>query len=176
MISIRNVAKLHGHGLLVFSGVILAGFIGYYATLFVIAPSVPDVALSADQTDAQQAESDTTNIPSNLQDNASSVPKTQSRPHPTGSAKTKSVSGFSNIEPQMARFKSLIASGIAAKRLTPQQADKVNAKIASLSDFMNSISSQSMTEQHKAILQKREELRQWAKQNSVPYTYVAILH
>jgi len=53
--------------------------------------------------------------------------------------------------------------------MTQAQADLLSAKHAEMKTFMASLTDQTMEERHEAMQTKRDEMRQWAQENNIPF-------
>lgn len=68
--------------------------------------------------------------------------------------------------------KDRLARAVTDGELTQEQADKVIAKQQEMRDFMSSLTDKTADERRTAMQTKRDELKQWAADNSIPQRYL----
>lgn len=67
--------------------------------------------------------------------------------------------------------KERLATAVTEGKLTQAQADMITAKQAEMKTFMESLKDKTEDERHAAMDTKRDELKKWAQDNSIPEEY-----
>lgn len=61
---------------------------------------------------------------------------------------------------------------VAQGQITSEQKDEILAKLKEMRSFMDSLKDKSSSERKSAIKAKRDELKQWAKDNNIPEKFI----
>lgn len=70
------------------------------------------------------------------------------------------------------KLKDKLDQAVKDGKMTQAQADQIVAKLKELKDFRTSLKDKTPQERHEALKDKRDELRQWAKDNNIPLRYL----
>lgn len=85
--------------------------------------------------------------------------------------KTQKELAKSNVD----RIKDRVKTAEKNGNLTKDQSSKILKKLNEVSKFNDSLIGKSSADQSKLVIAKRKELRDWAKANSIPNSYVSMM-
>ncbi len=85
--------------------------------------------------------------------------------------KTQKELAKSNVD----RIKERVKTAEKDNSLTKDQANKILKKLDEVSKFNDSLIGKSSADQGKLVVAKRKELRDWAKSNNIPNSYVSMM-